>query len=49
MITLDPTDGSQQRPVDMAARVSRIDQRGRTAIARKGPDRDARTVQGDRR
>jgi hypothetical protein len=45
MVALDPSDGSRQRPVDVATGVGCADQRDGLAVGLEGADRDARAVQ----
>src|SRR5450759_85228 len=48
MVALDPPDGGQQRPVNVASRVGCTDQRGTPTVGLEGTTRDAHTVQGNR-
>jgi hypothetical protein len=49
MVALNPTDGSQQRPVDVAGRVGRVDQGGSPTVALKSAHGDPCAVQGPKR
>ena len=46
VVALDPPYGSQQRPVDVAGRVGRVDQGGGLMVALEGAQRDPCAVQG---
>ena len=46
VVALDPPNGSQQRPVDVACSVGCTDQRGGCPVGLQSADRDAVVVEG---